>query len=57
MTGNKNAVKIITISAISGGGRKGYMIMIENVKPSSDFVVDGCLTLKEIVDRVMELIK
>lgn len=38
-------------------GRAAYVEMIQSVKPNSDIVVDGTLSVKEIVERVLSSIK
>jgi uridine kinase len=38
-------------------GRMGYMEMLKSVKPNSDVVVDGMLSVSEITDKIMEAIK
>lgn len=38
------------------GGRTAYLEMIKTIKPNSDFVVDGSLSIDSIVSEVMEQI-
>lgn len=37
--------------------RIAYLQMVKDIKPSSDFVVDGALSLDEIADAVTEMIR
>lgn len=34
-------------------GRNGYLNMLERIKPDADVVIDGTLTLEEIVNEIM----
>ncbi len=37
-------------------GRKGYIEMLKSIKPTSDLIVDGALSISEIVEKVSETI-
>jgi len=36
------------------GGRTAYLEMIRTIKPNSDFVVDGSLSVEEIVSEIIK---
>jgi uridine kinase len=38
------------------GGRIAYLEMIKAIKPNSDFIVDGCLSVEDIVSQIIEQI-
>ncbi|MDQ8738228.1 hypothetical protein [Paenibacillus sp. LHD-38] len=38
-------------------GRRGYLEMLKTIKPNSDIIVDGTLTISEIVSIIIEKIK
>lgn len=38
-------------------GRRGYLEMLQTIKPDSDIVIDGALSVSEIVNQVAEVIK
>lgn len=35
-------------------GRLAYLEMLKTVKPNSDFIIDGCLPVNEIVNKLLE---
>lgn len=37
-------------------GRRGYLEMLKTIKPNSDIIVDGKLSISEIVDIILEFI-
>lgn len=38
-------------------GRRGYLEMLNSIKPNSDIIVDGTLTISEIVNIIIKKIK
>ncbi|MDN7243551.1 hypothetical protein QWY14_17310 [Planococcus sp. N028] len=38
-------------------GRRGYLEMLQNIKPDSDLVIDGTLPVNEIANRIAEQVK
>ncbi|MGB2873123.1 hypothetical protein [Psychrobacillus psychrotolerans] len=57
---------VITVTAVSGGGkttitthsqgRQGYLEMLNTIKPNSDIIVDGTLSISEIVSIISQSI-
>lgn len=39
------------------GGRSAYVNMLDTIKPNSDLVIDGLLTIEEIVDAIYKRVK
>lgn len=37
-------------------GRRGYLEMLNTIKPNSDLIIDGTLSVSEIIDRIYERI-
>lgn len=37
-------------------GRRGYLEMLQTIKPNSDLIVDGTLSVSEITDRIYDSI-
>ncbi|MFA1820173.1 hypothetical protein ACDX78_08290 [Virgibacillus oceani] len=37
-------------------GRRGYLEMLKTIKPNSDLIVDGTLSVSEVTDRIYERI-
>ncbi len=44
------------MTAYLSGAREAYMMMIDKIKPNSDFVIDGALDKQVIVDQIKEII-
>ncbi|MEK3953745.1 hypothetical protein [Psychrobacillus sp. FSL K6-1464] len=61
---------VIAVAAVSGGGktilldmnsyisqgRQGYLEMLNTIKPNSDIIVDGTLSISEIVSIISQSI-
>lgn len=44
------------VSCYLNGARLGYLTMLEKVKPNADFIINGNLNMREIVDRITDII-
>lgn len=52
---NQSPVLLINeLNTYLSGGRTAYLEMIKTIKPNSDFIVDGSLSIDDIVSKIIE---
>ena len=55
-TNSSNEKILIEMENYISKGRRGYLEMINTIKPISNIIVDGTLSVSEIVDKIYETI-
>lgn len=52
---NQSAILLINdLNSYLSGGRTAYLEMIKTIKPNSDFIIDGSLSIDDIVSKIIE---
>jgi uridine kinase len=53
---SSNESILIEMENYVSDGRRGYLEMLKSIKPNSDIIVDGSLSVSKITDNIYEAI-